>query len=49
MWELLEFQYLYNFPICLQGFLVPNLQILVLVPVLIDGYGHSNKRRKKKG
>ena len=47
MWELLKF-HLYNFPICLQGFLVPNLQILVLVPVLIDGYGPPVKKKKKK-
>ena len=28
--------------------MVPNLQILVLVPVLIDGYGPPVKKKKKK-
>lgn len=46
MWELLNF-HLYNFPICRWGFLVPNIQILVLVPVLIDGYGPPGKKKKK--
>ena len=46
LWELLKF-HLYNFPICLQGFLVPNLQILVLEPVLINGYGPPLKEKKR--
>lgn len=44
-WELLKF-HLYHFPICLQGFLVPNLQILVLEPVLINGYGPTLKEKE---